>query len=320
MFNTLDFIDSKDIREYNQNTSFTPIEQAVIIYNSKKTTVEEKLSAWKELLANHSEEDFKYNQFGERQFADDKSNKQIIEETVAAFENSLAIQNASENVVFEAVHWESEYPDSLDPRYFKDYPSAFSYLQECKKAYSEDSDLAHVMTESKIRIKEFNTEACDDTIFYFDNDMRMVELIPGSSTLVSDSYDIENIFIHVPLPFKKGDILRSIGPGKIDYGILTYNPNEEYRSWTIDYGDSTDMWFRLDSYDPDVGFIYGHLSPLDYEFCPFPELPEELSILFALRYVYLGEMEFCDFLNFYSSYGKDLYPRIYGRKYPRAKF
>ena len=102
MFNILDFIDSKDIREYNRNTNFFPIEQAVLIYNSMNTTVEEKLSAWKELLNNYSEEDFKYNQFGERQFADDKSNKQIIEETVVAFENSLAMRNLSGDVIFEA--------------------------------------------------------------------------------------------------------------------------------------------------------------------------------------------------------------------------
>ena len=317
MFNILDFIDSKDIREYNRNTNFFPIEQAVLIYNSANTTVEEKLSAWKELLNNHSKEEFRYNQFGERQFADDKSNKQIIKETVAAFENSLAMRNLSGDVIFEAVLWESEYPDSLKPRCFKNYPSAFAYLQECKKAYSVDSDLAHVMTEAKIRIKEFDTDEYDDTVFCFDNEMRMVKLVPGSSTLVSDSYDIANIFVHIPLPFKKGDILRSIKPGKTDYGILTYNPNEDLRSWTIDYGDSTDMWFRLDSYDADSKFIFSHLSPLDFEFCPFSELPEELSILFALRNVYMGNLNFCDFLNLYSCYGKDLYPKVYGHKYPK---
>jgi len=44
MFNILDFIDSKEIREYNQNTEFTPIEQAALIYHSERTTVDEEMS------------------------------------------------------------------------------------------------------------------------------------------------------------------------------------------------------------------------------------------------------------------------------------
>ena len=320
MFNILDFIDSKDIREHNKSTNFTPIEQAVLIYNSTQTTVDEKLSAWKELLNHYDEEAFKYNCFGERQFADDKSNKQVIADTVTIYENALAMQHCTEDVIFEAVFFESDYPNSLQPRYFKDYPSAFAYLQECKKEYIED-DLADVMTEAKIRVKQFNTESYEDTVFCYDHDLRMVELIPGTSTLVSDSYDIDNIFIHIPLPFKKGDILRSIRPGNIDYGILSYTPNQDYRPHIIKFGDSTDMWFRLDTFDPDssVEFNYSHASPLDYEFCPFSELPEELSILFALRYVYLDEIHFSDFLTFYSCYGKDLYPKVFERKYPKEE-
>ena len=42
MFSKSDFIVSKDIHEYNQNTEFTPIEQAVLIYHSKGTNVDEK--------------------------------------------------------------------------------------------------------------------------------------------------------------------------------------------------------------------------------------------------------------------------------------
>ena len=57
MFNILDFIDSKEIREYNQNTEFTPIEQAYLIYHSRKTTVEEKKKARRELLGSYSIEE-----------------------------------------------------------------------------------------------------------------------------------------------------------------------------------------------------------------------------------------------------------------------
>lgn len=58
MFNILDFIDSPDIREYNKNTRFTPAEQAILIGQSEETTVEEKLSAWQELVDVYSTEEF----------------------------------------------------------------------------------------------------------------------------------------------------------------------------------------------------------------------------------------------------------------------
>ena len=41
----LEFIDSKDVREYNKDTQFSPIEQAVLIFHSKATSVEQKISA-----------------------------------------------------------------------------------------------------------------------------------------------------------------------------------------------------------------------------------------------------------------------------------
>ena len=50
MFNVLDFIDSKSIRDYNKDTEFSPAEQAILISKSRKTTVEEKVNALKELL------------------------------------------------------------------------------------------------------------------------------------------------------------------------------------------------------------------------------------------------------------------------------
>ena len=66
MFHILDFIDSKDIREYNQNTEFTPVEQTVLIQHSKGTTVDKKMSVWQELLDTYNEEEFEWTRLGKR--------------------------------------------------------------------------------------------------------------------------------------------------------------------------------------------------------------------------------------------------------------
>lgn len=311
MFSILDFIDSPCIREHNKNTNFTPLEQAVLIYHSRKTTVEEKLSAWHELLDTYSETDFEHTYFGKRQFTDG-TNRQIVVDTIAVYENSLKQRSCTEGVVFEATRYESDYPDTLYPHYFPTYDAAFDYITESKKRYTDDEDLAEIQTQATIRIKTFGTDASCDTIFYFDNDLRIVDLIPGNEAWVADWCCMDSVYIHIPLPFQKGDILRSIEPGKYKYGILPHTPDEPSN---IDYKDSSDIMVSLDIFEPDEkygSFSYWHASPLDLEKCPTTELPENQSILYALRELYTDNMTIGDFLNLYSNYGQEMYWKLFG--------
>lgn len=97
MLNILDYIDSKDIREYNLNTKFTPFEKAYLIYNCKKP-LEEKISALKELLNTHTEEDF-----GE-----------INKENRFIFDYDKNIKRSRKSAVENTVNW---YQSLLDKRY-----------------------------------------------------------------------------------------------------------------------------------------------------------------------------------------------------------
>lgn len=55
--NILDFIDSPDIREFHKNTTFAPEEQAVLVVNSEKRTIEEKVDALEYLLEEYPDYD-----------------------------------------------------------------------------------------------------------------------------------------------------------------------------------------------------------------------------------------------------------------------
>lgn len=55
----LRFIDSPDIREHNRNTDFTPAEWAVLVSNSMKKSVEEKIEALQYLADHYSADEFK---------------------------------------------------------------------------------------------------------------------------------------------------------------------------------------------------------------------------------------------------------------------
>lgn len=321
MFNILDFIDSKEIREYNCNTKFTPIEQAVLIYHSEGTTVDEKMAAWQELLDTYSEEEFEWTRFGKRRF-DEKTNRQILADTVTVYENALMQRSSVDNVIFEARFYESNYPESDYPVYFSSYKEALEYIEGEKKSYLEDEDLRKCLTKAKIHLKYLGTYASEDTVYYFDNELRMTNILPGTRCLVSDWYGIDELFVQVPLPFKKGDIIRSILPEKAEYGILDCTPDEEYFSRAMEYGDWSDMAVSLYSYEPDEGigyFDYAHAYPLWYEKCPDEELPEKLSILFLLRDVYQDRMGIAQLLEVYSNFGRKAYERIYGKKKSAGK-
>ena len=313
MFNILDFIDSKDIREYNRDTQFTPIEQAVLIYYSRGTTIEEKIAAWKDLLAIYSEGIFEIKQFISGEITR-ITIRQILTETIAIYENTLAQRKRTDGVVFEAVFYESDFPDNRDAYYFPDYNSALAYIEKEKKYYLDDEDLCKCNTQARIAIKEFDTRPGSDSVFYFDNKMRIINLSPGDCVLSDKEFLISDLYIYVPLPFKKGDILRSITPGIIDYGTLPKTPDKEYYARAIDHGDSSDMIFTLDTFESNGEFgcfSYGHFFPLDFEKCPVDELPENLSILRFISEVHTGELSFSDFICYYSQHGEKAYQKLY---------
>lgn len=53
----LEFIDSSDICEFHRNTVFAPEEQAVLIVNSNKRSIEEKAAALEYLLETYPDYD-----------------------------------------------------------------------------------------------------------------------------------------------------------------------------------------------------------------------------------------------------------------------
>ncbi len=325
MFNILEFIDSKDIREYNKNTAFTPLEQAVIIYYSLLTTVEEKISAWRELLSAYEEEDFKQLNYGERQFSD-CPNRQLVSNTLCAYENTLSYQRNSRDVVFAANLNEVGYPRPDRLTYFSTYRAAFDDLIKEKQKYLDDEDLKDIPTKAQISIFHLNDpDSSEEARFDFDNDMRMVQLIPfrmpygceKSCRYSYDFYDLDAVFIRVPIPFRKGDILRTVSDaylGEKQYAVLPCeithddfikgNPNA--------IRDGSDMAIVLESYEEkeDWGFDYNHYNYLYWEKCPPSEVPENKRMLILLNWVYKEKMTAGTLLHLYGRYGGQAYREI----------
>ena len=313
MFHILDFIDSKDIREHNANTQFTPMEQAVLIYHSVRTTVDDKMTAWRELLERYGEDDFKILNYGERQFVR-RSNRQLVEDTVRRYEAALSSRYTASNVIFAASFEEIGHPRPDELSYFTDYDSAFAFIEAEKQSYFDDEDLKDVQTKARISIVQLNDKNRRySTWFDFDTDLRMTGLFPCYSGDEDgmDNKDLDMAYIYVPVPFKKGDILKTINPNyKTAYGVL---PRDNIcPSWCETMGDSSDMIVTLDCYDYEENLFdyYDGCEILDLEKCSWSELPKDQKILILLSLVYQDKMEAGQMLYYYSKFGRKAYDEI----------
>lgn len=314
MFHILDFIDSKDIREHNANTQFTPMEQAVLIYHSCCTTVDDKMTAWRELLERYGEDDFKILNYGERQFVR-RSNRQLVEDTVRQYEAALSSRYTASNVIFAASFEEIGHPQPDELFYFTDYDSAFAFIKAEKQSYFDDEDIKDVKTKARISIVPLNGNNGREshTWFDFDTDLRMTGLFPCYSGDEDgmDNKDLDMAYIYVPVPFKKGDILKTINPNyKTAYGVL---PRDNIcPSWCETMGDSSDMIVTLDCYDYEENLFdyYDDCKILNLEKCSWSELPNDQKALILLSCVYQDKMEAGQMLYYYSKFGRKAYDEI----------
>lgn len=315
MFNLLDFIDSKDIREYNRNTEFMAIEQAYLIYHSRRTTVEEKMTTWRELLDIYSEKEFELTRFGNVKFYENRTNRQILIDMLDVYEYTLALKNCREGIVFEANHYGN--PQSV---YFPDYDSAYAYLKQQERECADEREnyekyfdkCENVTITAEIKVNVYGKNDWYSSVFYFDRNLNMVHLRSNRELFVSDYATLEFLFVYIPTSFKQGDIVRLITSDISRYGVLSDMPEEEY--YALQSKESfpeIQHNARIDYFEDDDEYGHFHIHPcniLELEKCPEKDLPENQSILGFLGSVYKGEVLFGDFLQAYSHEGKKAEP------------
>ena len=302
MFDILDFIDSEEIREFNRNTVFAPMEQAILIGQSLNTSVEQKISAWKMLVEQYSEEEFQNAQVG-YMTGSDVSFKEVVEREIKRQEKALRCQKVSAGVVFGARLQEEEFPrDSSENRFFSTYEKAYDFLKKQKQEYLDDEDLRNVRTKGVINVEWLDQEEDYNSVaFYFDDQLIMTQVYTDF-TGGENELDMSFYGCYVPLPFTKGDILKSMEfrfDGSRVYGVLSHEVNSET---TMDFlrrfGDSSDMCVTLDTiWKEDGKYKLGHehLNFLHVERCTEDELPEDEEILKKISEMRRNNIEPKDF-------------------------
>ena len=213
----LDFIDSKAVRDFNQDTKFLPAEQAILVSESQKTTVEEKLSALQEILRTYQEQEFLYQHYDE-----EINFRQIIVNTIKLWEEALSRrQERDPAYVYGANFTEKDFNEKIYEKkyFFTSYEKAYQYLVKEKQYYLDNDDLRDCITTGTIqRIK------LDETVWGY--------------------------------TFKQGDIVKVESPfHKTLYGIFSHEWREPKRkgwgsfvmSLDIYDSDTKKFWYTDDT-------------------------------------------------------------------------
>lgn len=305
----LRFIDSSDIREYNKNTDFTPAEWAVLIKASNKRTVEEKLDALQYLVGHYSEDQFGVEKINISppvypSYKTDIAFRDIVIKTIEVWESILNSGKEEKDAVYAAKLEEKGFSsDSVwDYSFFSSYEKAYSYLLGEKQHYLEDDKLKEVETHGEICRIMPGRGGRD--YYQFNMDMRMVDIIADKGrglcedgSLVS-LLDISVYKVYVPLPFKKGDIVKVEYPYRLPYyGVIS-------RDWEKPEAKGhISMWVSLDTYDEGrdtFDFTDGTGDCiLNYTFCPEEELPEGQKVLVLVSDVRKGRLDYYQLVHKY---------------------
>ena len=284
MYDFLKFIDSPDIREFNKDTVFTPAEQAVLVSKSYKTTVEEKIEALQYLADNYTEEEFHKDSIKCGRASGDGGVRirDVVLETIRVWKCALDVRYHNDGFIYSVEVGERElYGSSRNYGYFTDYGKACERLLKVKKEYTdvvdEGRDKPTVIYGEIRRIKLDDRHKWDRTYYCFDHDMRLVSLI-NDEDWGNIPYLINEYLAFVPLPFKKGDIVKVESLTRPTYyGVVSHD-------W--ERSEDTDciiMWISLDIYNrksKDLDHTDGTGDcVLSYSFCSYEELPEDEEML-----------------------------------------
>ncbi len=308
-----DLINSKAIRNYCRKIKyqFNTEELAVLVYRNKTMNIEEKIAKYQDLINNYPDmeviERINCNHYG--------SVKTLIQNEIDRIKSLYDdFVKEEKNCIYA---WD-EYNRST-----KSYSRTNDVINNLKSTYKE------VYTEVRDYINEYDdTISFNITKKYLDKDGSICAnyiVIDKNPKLVEinreyeDLPDIEGIFVNIPVPFKKGDVLvNKILPDLSEKHIFVLNSLtvwnkrmlENFFTRNLDTSDMSGNGYYLDDVTHQV--ILDHV--LDYDAFEFydGELEGENRILKLISSFLKGKIDNLElFIKSYETFKSD-----YERKMP----
>lgn len=229
----------------------------------------------------------------------------MVIDNIRIWKETIASTRMQENAVYELTTNEREHHGDGHVSYFSSYALAYKSFAETKQHYIEETNLRDTEIYATIKRIYLDEEPNDMDIFYVDNELRLILVRPARKRFgesdeceIADLYDA--CYVYIPLPFKKGDIIKSQSPFMItEYGVIPSNPDDrEHDVCMIHGGDGTDMTIAPDVYlDWRDEFDFMDGTPLlSLRYCSTEELPEKQKMLEKLSQARKGEIDWYSLL------------------------
>ena len=214
------YISSKDVREYNEKIGhkFTAIESAFLVWRNSELTLKEKHDGWREIMRDMKDEE-----------VPKRSNTDYAPSLFALLNKFIEADNRL-----------------IDEFYKKDERTVYSYRYICKgdSSFGEDfgriySDLGYIQRELQ-NDSDLGIICVEYTKKYISSHYRKITLkTDGSGNVTSADGDFiqgidlslkkdeffEGLWIDVPTPFRKGDIVCS---RKTPFGYNIYSDSKPF--------------------------------------------------------------------------------------------
>lgn len=205
--NVLQYVNSKDIREYlgETNYQFSALEAAWLIYQSRNTTLEERHHAWKQLIS---------------EYPDCPIEERINTVPQGSLHRFLADYMDMENRMLDrfrdptGVVYQLEYhyhEDGLDPTSEARVLSEFD-PEKIDLALTKEDDIKSIWCQ-RLPIDGSTEDALGSCFFVKLNpDLRIMEIDPDTSLMEERDKELlqdvfQGLWFDFPTPFQKGDIL-----------------------------------------------------------------------------------------------------------------
>ena len=324
-------INSKTIAKYceEQKYEFNTLEVAVLIYRNRSMSIEDKIKAYKEVIDTY--EDMEVTQFYDLSSYD--SVKEVIKTEIKRLEDLYKkLLEKEEGCFYTATtYWQETGRVEKDNFYFiKDtFEKTYNRVMEDVN-YVDEDDSALEFFGTHIRIKDnveefrINKRAFDSE-YVISADYIVIDRKPILFNILdseNDWPDLGLVYVYMPTPFKKGDILYSRTNSPFDRGYIAKGENvfvlDTMHSWKYPMpekaragkaGDGSDMmgygYFIMDNdLFTEVCWEYDSWEYFEGELKGIQRILKPTSELLK------GEIDISLFIQAYNKFRLDIIPKV----------
>ena len=298
------YINSKDVREYLRSIDhkFNAAEAAWIVNRRVGLSLDEKIAAWNEIMDTmpdcRLESPYRSGETVDSFYSLLKAYIDLIKAYLEDF------RMCGEKEYYEYYHEYERRPRSIFHHYFGPYSS----YDECISSIREDIKNSKGIVGYSIRKSKFGEHEPMFCKFSHDGILLDVEGRDLKGYDKDEHYRITYLFINmwpdIPIPFKKGDLLRYASREcQPDEKLTVMNDLRTCSKDDVDiFGEEDKVKHLFGYYQTNIGSLYekptwGH--HIDFEYCPEDSLKGSEKILVSLSHYLKGEIPLECFVNDY---------------------